>query len=98
MSNLFSRTKFKQTWRRKITPLLSFCFDVVCYEMKKIILNCNIKSNRIKEDLKMVHPCIVSGCKNKAKDGIYRFPRDLELRRKWLEVKIRMLQVYVTLE
>ena len=46
----------------------------------------------------MVHPCIVSGCKNKAKDGIYRFPRDLELRRKWLEVKIRMLQVYVTLE
>ena len=41
----------------------------------------------------MVHPCIVSGCKNKAKDGIYRFPRDLELRRKWLEVKIRMLLI-----
>ena len=28
----------------------------------------------------MVHPCIVEGCKNKARDGIFRFPRDPVLR------------------
>jgi len=33
----------------------------------------------------MVHPCIVEGCKNKARDGIFRFPRDPVLRMQWIQ-------------
>jgi len=33
----------------------------------------------------MVHPCSVEGCRNKAKDGIFRFPRDAGLRLQWIE-------------
>jgi len=33
----------------------------------------------------MVHPCSVEGCRNKTKDGIFRFPRDAGLRLQWIE-------------
>lgn len=69
-----------------MSPSLTSCFGYVCFEIKNLKQQ-NFWSNCMTTILKMVHPCIVSGCKNKAKDGIYRFPRDLELRRKWLSVR-----------
>lgn len=33
----------------------------------------------------MVHPCSVPGCRNKAKDGIFRFPKEAGLRLAWVD-------------
>ena len=65
-------------------PNVLFCFY---HFITKIFLTQQQKKSWTGKSI-MVHPCIVSDCKNKAKDGIYRFPRDAELRKSWLKVQI----------